>query len=145
MATYLSGHFTLEEATYSESAIRRGLKNQPDVNSWSNMQQAAFFLEKVRNVTGPLKVNSWYRTYELNKVVGGANNSAHMSGWAIDVSSDVHSPYELCSLAMESGVMFDQIILEYDRWMHISFDPQSRRQVLSCFKAGCYEMGLTKH
>lgn len=144
MPTYITPHFTLEEATYSESAIRRNIKNTPDPLSWQHMQKAAIMLEKVRELTGPLHINSWYRNYEVNKVVGGAKNSAHMSGWAIDVTSKTHTPYELCKIVRDSGIPFDQIILEYDRWMHISFDPTFRKQVLSVFQPGKYQNGLIK-
>ena len=54
----LSDHFTLDEATYSETAIRMGINNQPDEQQLENMKSAAEKLEEVRNVTGALRVNS---------------------------------------------------------------------------------------
>ena len=144
MPIYISPHFTLEEATFSETAVRRNAKNQPGTIEWENMKKAAAELEKIRALTGPLIVNSWYRSYEVNKLVGGSKNSSHMEGWAIDVRSKTKTPLELCRIALESGVKFDQLILEYDRWMHISFDPALRGQVLSIFDNGRYLQGLIK-
>ena len=55
----LSEHFTLEEATYSETAVRQGIDNQPSTVQLENMKTAAQKLEQLRAVTGPLKINSW--------------------------------------------------------------------------------------
>ena len=41
----LSDHFTLEEGTYSETAIRLGISNQPDERQLANMKVAAQQLE----------------------------------------------------------------------------------------------------
>ena len=57
----LSENFTLEEGTYSETAIRMNINNQPDERQLANMKSAAQQLEAVRNVTGALRVNSWLR------------------------------------------------------------------------------------
>jgi len=82
----LSDHFTLEEGTYSETAIRLGISNQPDERQLANMKSAAEQLEAVRNVTGALRVNSWLRLPDVNVAVGGSKVSSHMDGWAIDCS-----------------------------------------------------------
>ena len=144
MPTFITPHFTLEEATYSDTAVRRDIPNKPTPAVWANMQAAALHLEKVRDITGPLHVNSWYRQPLVNQLVGGAKDSAHMTGFAIDCTSTDYTPYELCKMVIDSGIKFDQIILEFNRWMHISFDPKMRQQVLSIFKPGMYQNGLIK-
>ena len=111
----LSPHFTLEEATYSETAIRLGINNQPSEKQLENMKVAAAQLEAVRAVSGPLRVNSWLRLPEVNVAVGGSKVSSHMDGWAIDCSSTTHTPYQLCQLVKQAGVKFDQMIHEYGR------------------------------
>lgn len=139
----LSEHFSLEEATYSETAIRLGISNQPSEKQLENMKVAATQLEAVRAVSGPLRVNSWLRLPEVNVAVGGSKVSSHMDGWAIDCSSGKHTPYELCQLVKQSGIKFDQMIHEYGRWMHISFAPEMRQQEFTIFKPeGRYKPGI---
>jgi zinc D-Ala-D-Ala carboxypeptidase len=139
----LSEHFSLDEATYSETAIRMNIDNQPDERQLANMKSAAEQLEAVRNVTGALRVNSWLRLPDVNLAVGGSKISSHMDGWAIDCSSSAHTPYALCQLVIKAGIKFDQMIHEYGRWMHISFAPEMRQQALTIYKPeGKYKPGI---
>ena len=139
----LSEHFSLDEATYSETAIRMHINNQPDERQLENMKSAANQLEAVRNVTGALRVNSWLRLPDVNVAVGGSKVSSHMDGWAIDCSSTAHTPYELCQIVLKNNIKFDQLIHEYGRWMHISFAPEMRQQSLTIYKPeGKYKMGI---
>ena len=139
----LSEHFSLEEATYSETAIRLGINNQPSEKQLENMKVAASQLEAVRAVSGPLRVNSWLRLPEVNVAVGGSRVSSHMDGWAIDCRSTTLTPYQLCQLVKQSGIKFDQMIHEYGSWMHISFAPEMRQQELTIFRPeGKYKPGI---
>ena len=139
----LSEHFSLEEATYSETAVRLGINNQPDERQLGNMKSAAAQLEAVRALSGPMRVNSWLRLPDVNVAVGGSKVSSHMDGWAIDCSSSKHTPYELCQMVKKAGIKFDQMIHEYGRWMHISFAPEMRQQELTIFKPeGKYKAGI---
>jgi len=130
----LSEHFSLDEATYSETAVRMDIPNQPNEQQLANMKIAAAELEKLRAVTGPLRINSWLRLPDVNVAVGGSKVSSHMDGWAIDVSSTKMTPIELCHKVEELGLKFDQMIHEFGRWMHISFAPEMRQQKLTIFK-----------
>jgi len=139
----LSAHFTLEEATYSETAVRMHIDNQPSEKQLQNMKIAAEHLELVRELSGPMRVNSWLRLPAVNEAVGGSKISSHMDGWAIDCSSSTHTPYELCQIVKNAGIKFDQMIHEYGRWMHISFAPEMRQQELTIFKPeGKYKPGI---
>lgn len=139
----LSEHFSLEEGTYSETAVRMNIDNQPSLVQLENMKSAANHMEIVRAATGPLRVNSWLRLPAVNEAVGGSKVSSHMDGWAIDCSSSKHTPYELCQLVKGAGIKFDQMIHEYGRWMHISFAPEMRQQELTIFKPeGKYKPGI---
>jgi hypothetical protein len=139
----LSNNFSLEEATYSETAIRLGINNKPNSEQLANMVYSANQLEKLREVTGPLRINSWLRLPEVNVAVGGSKVSSHMDGFAIDCSSSKYTPYELCQLVKKLNIKFDQIIHEYGRWMHISFAPTMRQQELTIFKPeGKYKVGI---
>lgn len=130
----LSQHFTLEEATYSETAVRMGIPNQPSELQLANMKHAAACLEPLREATGPLRVNSWLRLPDVNVAVGGSKVSSHMDGFAIDLSSTTLTPIQLCRKVEELGIKFDQMIHEYGRWMHISFAPEMRQQKLTIFR-----------
>lgn len=139
----LSEHFTLEEAAYSETAIRQGISNQPSDAQLQNMKSASEQLEAVRALVGAIRVNSWLRLPAVNIAVGGAAKSSHMDGWAIDCSSKALTPLEICQKVLEAGIKFDQMIHEYGRWMHISFAPEMRQQSLTIFKPeGKYKSGI---
>jgi hypothetical protein len=119
------------------------ISNLPNEQQLENMKSAAQQLEAVRNVTGALRVNSWLRQPDVNVAVGGSKVSSHMDGWAIDCSSSVHTPYELCQIVLKNNIKFDQLIHEYGRWMHISFAPEMRQQGLTIFKPeGKYKTGI---
>jgi hypothetical protein len=134
MTIQLSEHFSLDEATYSETAVRNGIDNQPSTVQLENMKVAAQKLEQLRAVTGPLRINSWLRLPAVNVAVGGSKVSSHMDGWAIDVSSSKLTPIQLCKEVQKVGIKFDQMIHEYGRWMHISFAPEMRQQELTIFR-----------
>jgi hypothetical protein len=139
----LSEHFTLDEATYSETAVRLHIDNQPSTVQLENMKHAAACLEPLREATGPLRINSWLRLPDVNVAVGGSKVSSHMDGWAIDISSTKMTPIELCHKVEELGIKYDQMIHEFGRWMHISFAPEMRQQKLTIFKPeGKYKPGI---
>ena len=143
--TQLSDHFTLEEGTFSETAVKMGISNQPDAKQLENMKTAAVGMEKIRALLGKsIKVNSWLRLPAVNVAVGGSAKSAHMDGWAIDFTcAGVGVPLEVAKKIAASDIAYDQMIHEYGRWVHISFEPALRKQQLTIFKPeGKYKAGL---
>lgn len=132
----LSGYFSLEEATFSDTAARLGIDNQPNTVQLSNMIIAAKNLDLLRTkVDRPIRISSWLRNGALNAAIpGSSKTSAHMEGWAIDCTVSGITPLELCKLASDLYSDYDQIIHEYGSWMHISFDPKNRKQNLTIFK-----------
>lgn len=133
----LSANFTLAEATYSETAIRMGINNQPDDKQLENMVIVARNMEKVRDLFGgkPIRINSWLRLPEVNIAVGGSAKSSHMDGWAVDFVCPIYGdPYAVCKALKESNIQVDQVIHEFGRWTHISFAPEMRNQFLTIFK-----------
>jgi hypothetical protein len=134
--TKLSENFTLEEATFSDTAVRQGINNQPGAVQFSNMAIAAEGMEKVRALLGKgIHVNSWLRLPELNVAVGGSKVSSHMDGWAIDFTcSGFGDPLAVCKAIEASDIKFDQMIHEYGRWTHISFAPEMRQQKMTIMK-----------
>jgi len=130
----LSEHFSLEEATHSDTAIRLGINNQPDARQLENMKKAAIGMEQVRALLGKsISVNSWIRLPAVNVAVGGSKVSSHMDGWAIDFVSPFGTPYAVCKAIEASGIKFDQMIHEYGKWTHLSFAPEMRQQKLTIF------------
>jgi zinc D-Ala-D-Ala carboxypeptidase len=138
----LSEHFDLSEFTTSQTAARRGIDNTPNPAVMANLRRTASALEAVRTLLGkPLLISSGYRSPDLNKVIGGAPTSAHVQGFAADfICPGFGDPLAICHAIRKSGLKFDQVI-EEGTWVHISFDPRMRGEVLSK-TAGGYAMGL---
>ena len=127
----LSLHFTLEEATFSSTAVRLNIVNQPSPEIVSNMQITAAGMEKVRALLGNrvIHVDSWFRSSMLNKEVHGAEHSDHMLGWCVDfVCPGFGTPTEIARAVIASDIQFDRIILE-GTWVHTSFAPALRRLI----------------
>lgn len=137
-------NFKLSELLYSGTAVRLGLKNIPNDEQLNHLRAAATGLfQKVRDVLNePIQINSGFRSFEVNKAVGGSQTSAHCNGYAIDfVCPKFGTPRtiaeHLASELPKLGIQFDQIILEFDSWVHIGFKNQSgqqRGQVLTAKK-----------
>jgi hypothetical protein len=133
----LSENFTLDEATFSETAVRMGINNQPNEQQLENMVTVARNMEKVRDVLGGkgIRVNSWLRLPEVNVAVGGSKVSSHMDGWAVDFTcAGFGDPYAVCKAIEASGIKYSQLIHEFGRWTHISFAPDMKQQALTIFK-----------
>lgn len=141
----LSDHFTLEEATTSQTAVRQGIDNTPPDDILDNMKQTAQMMEEVRTLLGhPIRISSWYRSEELNAAIGGSRTSDHVSGYAIDfMCPGFGSPYDITKKLEESDIEFSQLIHEFGRWVHISFRPTpNKNKLLTIFKAGHYIPGI---
>jgi len=137
MATNLTSHFTLEELVFSSTAERLGIKNQPSAAILENLKVLAAGLEQVRGELGaPMHIDSGFRCPELNAAVKGAAKSAHLDGFAADfVSNQFGTPLEIVKKIQASSIVFDQCIQE-GTWVHISFDPKLRKQVLTAHFGG---------
>ena len=132
----LSPNFTLEEATFSETAVRMGIDNNPSPEQLENMKKTAEGMEKVRALLNkPIRVSSWLRLPAVNQAIGGAAKSSHMDGWAVDFTCPgFGDPYTVAKALKESDIQVDQVIHEFGRWVHISFAPEMRGQFLTIFK-----------
>ena len=141
---YLSPHFTLEELTASETALREGLDNTPAPDAIANLRRLSQSLEQVRQLLGrPIRIHSAYRSVELNRRVGGSPGSAHLQGLAADFSVPGLAPGAVAQQVLDSGLAFDQLILELDRWVHLALGQGTgRRQVLTLREGAGYLPGL---
>lgn len=133
--------FTYEEMTISQTAARRGISNDPTGKALTNLKFTANMMTHVRSLLGnkPIIVSSGYRGPEVNKLVGGSNTSAHTLGWAVDFTCPgFGTPLEVAKAIAASDLMksVDQLIHEYEKWVHISWDPRNRKQLLTINSSG---------
>jgi uncharacterized protein YcbK (DUF882 family) len=118
----LTPHFTLEELTASETAERNGWDNSPNDTELANLTRLANFLEQVKVVLDgkPIMISSGLRTKQVNDAVGSKDTSQHRIGCAADFKVPGMTPDEVVRKIVASGIGYDQIIREFDRWTHIS-------------------------
>lgn len=141
---FLTPHFTLNEMTASQIAAREGLDNTPSPEVIGNLRLLCEVLEQVRTLFGrPIIISSGYRSAAVNARVGGAQKSQHIRGLAADFTVvDVHNRKVVRRLS-ESAVAFDQLILEFDSWVHLAVSAVApRREVLTIRKGTGYLSGL---
>jgi putative chitinase len=108
----------------------------------ANLTRLAAFLEQVKTVLGgkPVMVNSAFRSKAINDAVGSKDSSQHRIGCAADIRVPGMTPDQVVKTVIASGIEYDQIIREFDRWTHISVpntkEMTPRRQALIIDKAG---------
>ena len=158
--TQLSPHFSLEEMCFSDTATRAGINNDAPLEVVSNLKRTANGLERVRQVlnNNAIRVSSGYRCEALERKICAdafyawcdrrkvtANDKAwadyfitkqHPSGNAVDFTSPYGSPEALVRVIRNSGIEYDQLLLEFNSWVHISFSDTPRHQVLVIDKFG---------
>ena len=129
----LSPNFTLAEFCFSETASRKGIKNDPPALMYPTLKRTAEGMEQVRTLLGhPIRVTSAYRSPELNTAVGSKGTSQHTLGEAVDFTCTAYGdPKAIVIAVMKSGIPFDQLIAEFSSWVHISFSAKNRKQVLT--------------
>jgi zinc D-Ala-D-Ala carboxypeptidase len=138
----ITPHFTLEELTASEAADRNGWDNTPNEQELANLKRLADFLEQVKAVLNgkPIMVNSAFRSKLVNDSVGSKDSSQHRIGCAADIRVPGMTPDEVVRAIISSGIGYDQVIREFDRWTHVSVpntvDSAPRRQALIIDKQG---------
>jgi hypothetical protein len=135
----LTEHFTLEELTHTD---HRELDNTPNDAELANLTRLAEFLEQVKTVLGgkPIMVNSAFRSKAVNDAVGSKDTSQHRVGCAADIRVPGMAPNEVVKAIIDSGLGYDQVIREFDRWTHISIPNEAarapRKQALIIDKQG---------
>jgi len=135
----LSEHFTLDELTHTD---HREFNNTPNEAETENLKRLAAFLEKVKVVLGnrPIFINSAFRSKAVNDAVGSKDSSQHRIGCAADIRLNDMKPDEVVKAIIASGIEYDQVIREFDRWTHVSIpntkEMTPRRQALIIDKAG---------
>ena len=139
----LTANFTLNELTQSETALRKELDNAPTQDVISALQTLAVnVLQPVREHYGRgVKVNSGYRSPEVNASVGGSKTSDHCKGFAADIEIPGVANADLAAYIRDE-LQFTQLILEFytpggpdSGWVHVSYDPANlKKQVMTATK-----------
>jgi len=144
----LSPHFTLSELTASATAVARGWENVPPPEVMGALRRTAAGLEEIRallsGIVGqpvPIIVTSGYRSLRLNRAIGSRDTSQHVLGEAVDFRApQFGTPAQIVATVARSTVAFDQLIAESTRagvrWVHVSFGPRCRREVLEINEHG---------
>jgi zinc D-Ala-D-Ala carboxypeptidase len=147
----ISKNISYKEGVYSITADRLGLENKPTEEHLANMKELA---EKVFQplrlwVNAPIKINSFYRSPELNKAIGGSSKSQHCKGQAMDIDDTYgHATNADMFMYIRENLDFDQMIWEFGddknpNWVHVSYvSPEDNRN--RCLKA-YRENGKTKY
>jgi putative chitinase len=135
----LTPHFSLAELTVTNQKI----DNTPSKEIVEVLRTTAFYMEKVRELLGnvAITINSGYRSPDVNRAVGGTSNSSHTYGYAVDFTAYGHTPLTISNILAKSNLKFDQLIYE-KTWVHISFDPRMRGNILTLKGKGKYVKGI---
>ena len=145
--TDLTENFTLEEMTASQTAVRLDFDEQfsPADSIKDNLKALCEnVLEPIRSLAScSIRISSGYRCERANEAIKGAKTSQHLKGQAADISARCLDTEELYTLIKESNIIYDQLLQEYGRWVHISFTSvgENRMQRLRAIKVD----GITKY
>ncbi|MCB9211420.1 MAG: DUF882 domain-containing protein [Ignavibacteriales bacterium] len=126
----LTENFELEEFVISQVAIRNGIQNEPRNSVIKNLR---ILCEKVLQpmrfmIQKPIIISSCYRSELQNTIIGGATNSQHIRGEAADIYVPGIQACELFALILKSEIKFDQLILEFNSWVHVSYSAKRNRK-----------------
>ena len=121
MPTQLSEHFTLEELIYSATAEKNGIDNSASPEIVANLKHTCeVALEPARVIWGvPVRINSGYRCEKLNDIEHGVHNSEHLFGHAADCVPEGLNLLDAFRAIRASDIVFDQLIIEENAWIHI--------------------------
>jgi hypothetical protein len=136
----LSKNFNLTELTSSETALRRKIDNTPSEEVVKNLVSLVLnVLQPLRDKYGkPINITSGYRSPKLNSAIGGAKNSQHCFGQAVDFTVPKEDYKEVVSILQTLFV--DQLIWEFGNedapdWIHVSFNiGKNRNEYLRAYK-----------
>jgi hypothetical protein len=149
----LSARFSVSDLMRSDTARREQIDNRPGTQLHQNLQRLAAGLEAIIELLGhPIEISSAYRCSALNTRVGGVPGSQHALGEAADFTCPRFGDALEVSVALhQSAIDFDQCILEFDRWVHVSFRANPRRNTLTIrsasegYLAGIVDASGTRH
>ena len=139
----LSRNFSLQELIKSDTAIRKGINNNPNSGQIEKLKDLCEnILQPVRDHFGRVKVTSGFRSPDLCIAIGSSVNSQHAKAEAADLEVIGTDNAELADWIYKN-LNFDQLILEFytpgepnSGWIHCSYTPdQPRKQFLWAYKS----------
>ncbi len=125
----LSNNFFLNEFTVSQVAERHGYKNEPNEKQIENLRLLCVnVLQPLREIIkAPIFINSGFRSFDVNAAVGGRFNSQHLEGKATDFVVPSMNLVDVFNIILQK-LSFDQLIYEFGKWIHVSWDGESNRK-----------------
>ena len=155
----LSQHFTLGELC--KTSVKTTDGNIPSHVHIENLKRLCGWLERLREKSSltpgpspkgegsryketPIVINSGYRSPQVNKAVGGATNSNHLTGCAVDIhvagmEQLLRYAVILLDIADESREAFDELLLERSPrgtyWLHFAVRPEGNRMKIRLIQA----------
>ena len=136
----LTNNFWLREFTKSPTAIRHGIPNNPGTIQVDNLVALCKnVLQPLRDNYGKaIKINSGYRSLQLNEKISRSKTSQHCYGEAADI--DTLEDNSWLFNYIRNNLLFDQLIWEFGDdnspdWVHVSFkENHNRGEVLKALK-----------
>lgn len=150
----LSANFFLDEFTRSQTAARHGVDMSVPLSVRENLQTLCErVLQPIRDALGPVYITSGYRPKKLNNLIGGLQRSQHIIGAAADILVTGCAPIDVCQWVADNLQDYDQCILEYGQWTHVSIGHPGkvpREQDLTSYRhikesRTCYLRGFDLH
>ena len=132
----LSKNFSLSEFTESETASVRGISNRPTAKQIENLRwMCQNVLQPIRDhYRTPLKISSGFRNAELNRAVGGVEDSYHRC-LGYNAAADFSIPgvpiRKLFQYISSANLPYTKLILEFDRWIHIAIERPKRAALVA--------------
>ena len=124
----LSRNFSLQELIKSDTAIRKGINNNPNSGQIEKLKALCEnILQPVRDHFGRVKVTSGFRSVDLCLAIGSSSNSQHAKAEAADFECVGVDNAELADW-IKDNLPYDQLIVEYyapgepnSGWIHCSY------------------------
>ena len=108
-----------------------------DINVLFNLYESARKLQMLRDSVFnlPIRVNSGYRSFAVNKAVGGVRTSDHLKGFAFDIRVDKFRPFDVFGILLDYSKqnpgLFGQVIC-YSTFVHVSFNRENHKNEFFC-------------
>ena len=138
----ITNNFYFYEIFASKTATRKGIRQDVSFNELNAaFDLAHHILQPTRDRVGRIKINSWKRNPYLNKVIGGAKASQHLTGQAADIvplDTNIITVFNY----IKDNLEYDQLILEYSSrtgkvsWIHVSYNEGNNRNKSFYMKSG---------
>lgn len=123
-------NFSISELVKSDIAIKSGIDNTPNIEQIDNLLNLIFYcLQPIRDkLKKPMIITSGFRNTKVNFLAGGTARSQHLEGKAADFHVNGMTPAQVIDFIVKSNIEYDQLINEYNKWVHISFNKGKNRK-----------------